>query len=142
MDKATLEWICGSDLYQRFLQVENLSVKLMITDPVVTRLWLIILFFSPSFSCVHPSNRTLPTTRSKRTFTNIRDAYLTLLWNYLLHRYGHDESVRIYTNLTFVFMKMQSITFDIGIEMQIRSDLMTIYQSIDHYLTQSIRRGP
>lgn len=139
MDKAILEWICGSQLYQRFVHTEKLAEKLIITDPVVTRLWLIVLFFSPSFSCIHSSYRSFQTARRKSTFTDIRDTYLALLWNYLSYRYGDDGTVRIYSNLIFAFMKMQSIAFDIGVQMQIRPELMNIYQSVDQFLTRSIR---
>ena len=142
MDKRTVQWICGPQLYEEFLHVENLAEKSVITDPVVTRLWLLILFFTPSLSCVHSFHRSSRIIRTRNIFTDIRNTYVALLWNYLLHRYGHIEAVRIYVNLITIYMKMQGIAFKIGVQIQTRPELMSIYQTIDQFLTRNIRQCP
>ena len=70
---------------------------------------------------------------------NIQNAYAELLWNYLLHRYGNDHSVQIYSNLILVFLKMQRVGFDIGVRVRTRNELNSTYQTLTRLVTLDIR---
>src|SRR4051812_1287992 len=101
----------GSQLYKQFVQAEQLAEKLWIADPVVTRLWIIILFFSTPLHYHDDCPTPTPILKKKLPLYQIQNGYVTLLWKYLLHRHGLMESARIYSNLVHVYMKMQSVGF-------------------------------
>jgi len=133
--------MCGPELYEQSVRTQNLAEKLLVNDPTITRLGIIILFFSSSLFCLYDSNIPLKIPKKRRAVNDIQNAYITLLWNYLLHRYGNLSAVQIYSNLIHVFLKMQSVGFDIGIRMRTRNELMIIYQTTDQLLTRDIRNN-
>jgi hypothetical protein len=76
----------------------------------------------------------------KRTAVNdIQNAYVTLLWNYLLYRYGNLNAIRIYLNLVHVFLKTQCVGFNIGTRMRTRNELMFTHETLHQLLTLNIR---
>ncbi len=71
----------------------------------------------------------------------IQNAYVTLLWNYLLHRYGNDCAIQIYSNLIRVYLKMKSVGFGIGMQMRTRTELTITHQTVNQLLTLDIRHN-
>ncbi len=136
-----MQLICGPELYVQFVRIENLAKKLLINDPTITRLWIIILFFSSSLFCSYDSNITLKIPKKRRSVNDIQNAYITLLWNYLLHRYGNLSAVQIYSNLIYVYLKIQRVGSDIGIRIRTQNELMTIYQTTNQLLAHDIRNN-
>jgi hypothetical protein len=115
--------MCGPELFERFVRTEKLAEKSLIADPIITRLWLIVLFFSSSLYCVYDKDASLKVPKKKVATTWIQSAYVTLLWNYLLHRHGYLGAVHIFSNLIHVFLKMQHVGSDIGIQVRTRADV-------------------
>lgn len=131
-DHSTWRFICGEKLYEKFLWIEDLSDKLLITDPIIIRLWIIILFFSTSLSCLY--EKSCPTreySKEKTSLFSIQNTYVELLWKYLLHRYRYENAVRIYSNLTNLYLKMQHIGFAIGVQVRHRSELIDIHRKMN-----------
>lgn len=105
--------MCGPELYRDFTYVLSSAEKIWPTDRTVIRLWIIILFFSTSLHYHDDGSIFTPILKHKFPIRQAQHAYATLLWKYLLHRYGEGEAVRIFSNLVRVYMKMQSVGFEI-----------------------------
>ena len=72
-------------------------------------------------SFVHiPKSIKIP--KKKTSILEIQNAYVTLLWNYLLHRYGAVGAVKVYSNLIHVYLKMQTVVFHIGVQVRTRNE--------------------
>jgi hypothetical protein len=133
------ELLCGRELYKQFQYIENLSEKLIIADPIVTRLWLVTLFFStPLFSYYDPK---LPVIKTKKKLPSIdiQNAYVTLLWKYLLYRHGYMESVRIYSNLIQVYLHMLRVGIEINLRFRAHMDLKMIHETLEKIATIDIQ---
>ena len=130
--------MCGPQLYPDFIQVEYLAEKFWITDPTVIRLWVITLFFSSPLH-YHDEGPTLtPILKKKKPVRQAQNAYVTLLWKYLLHRYGEGEGVRIYSNLVLVYMKMQRVGFDIYMQLRTRRELLPVNETLNKLVTVDV----
>ena len=105
--------------------------SILITDPVVNRLWLFILFFSSPLYCYY--DRSLPEVVPERKLglNQIQNSYVLLLWHYLLHRHGFDDSVRIYANLVRAYLQMQRIAQAANTEIRTRHDLIDLNRAFN-----------
>jgi hypothetical protein len=130
--------MCGPQLYEQFVQAQQLAENLWITDPIVTRLWIIVLFFSTPLHYHHDCPT--PTSLLKKKFPvhQAQNAYVTLLWKYLLHRHGDNQSVRIYSNLVYVYMKMQSVGYGIHTRLRTQQELLSTYETLQKLVTIDI----
>ncbi len=123
--------MCGPDLYEQFTHAQELAKILIIADPIVTRLWLVTLFFStPLYSYYDPQSSII---KMKKTvsFIDIQNSYVTLLWKYLLHRHGFMESVRIYSNLVHVFLHMLRVGIEIDIRLRTQQEFFVTHTTLD-----------
>jgi hypothetical protein len=130
--------MCGPQLYKDFTQAERLAEKLWITDSVVTRLWIIILFFSTPLHYHDDCPTSTPILKKKQPLYQVQNAYVTLLWKYLLHRHGFMESVQIYSNLVHVYMKMQRVGFGIYLRLISKKDLIPTHETISKLVKLNI----
>ena len=132
LDDTSSEYILGSGLFAEFLAMKNRAAKILITDPVVTRLWLLILFFSTPLHCYydHSSPEISPPPRTQ-TLVEIQNSYVTLLWNYLLHRHNSLDAIRIFSNLNGIYLRMQRISQAINTEIRTRNDLFSLHQAFN-----------
>ncbi|UJR21642.1 hypothetical protein I4U23_024719 [Adineta vaga] len=138
-DASTWRFICGDELYEQFVYIENLAEQKLITDPVITRLWMVVLYFSSSLFCLYDVRPTFKIPKKKTAIRVIQDAYVILLWNYLLHRYGDLNAVQIYSNLILVYLKMQRVGFDIGLRVRTRHELTDTHKVLNQLLTLDIK---
>jgi hypothetical protein len=138
-DKSTWESICGPELFENFVRTENLAEKLLIADPIITRLSLVILFFSSSILCYDDSYTPVKIPKKKTRIMEIQNAYAALLWNYLSHRYGNLGAIQIYSDLIHVFLKMQRVGFGIGTRVRTKNELLITHKTISQFLTLDIR---
>jgi hypothetical protein len=130
--------MCGPQLYKDFAQAERLAEKLWITDSVVTRLWIIILFFSTPLHYHDDCPTSAPILKKKKPVYQVQNAYVTLLWKYLVHRHGFMESALIYSNLVHVYMKMQCVGFGIYLRLISQQDLIPINEILNELITLDI----
>lgn len=128
LDDISSEYILGSSLFAEFLEMRNRAAQILITDPVVTRLWLLILFFSTPLNCYYDQSSPEISVRSK-TIIDIQNSYVTLLWNYLLHRHNSLDAIRIFSNLNGIYLRMQRISQAINTEIRTRNDLFALHQA-------------
>ena len=130
--------MCGSLLYQKFVQAEKLAETSWIADPVITRLWIIILFFSTPLHYHDDCPTSTPILKKKFPVYQVQNAYTTLLWKYLIHRHGEMESIRIYSNLVHVYIKMQSVGFGIYIRLRTQQSLLETDQVLSELVTLNV----
>ncbi|CAF1304326.1 unnamed protein product [Adineta ricciae] len=135
LDSSTWRAIFGPDLYERFVSVDKLSKRLLITDPIITRLWIVVLYFSSTLFCFYDPQSSLNIPTKKTPIRETQNAYVTLLWNYLVYRYGDPNAIRIYSNLTLVYLKMQPIGSEIGIRLRTRRELAVTNKVLNQLLT-------
>jgi hypothetical protein len=111
--------------------MKNKARSLLINDPVVTRLWLLILFFSTPLICYY--DRLLPDIShdNRLDMNKIQNSFTILLWNYLLHRHGYFDAIRIFSNLIHIYLQMQRITEAISYQIRTRSDLVVLTQALN-----------
>jgi hypothetical protein len=123
--------MCGPDLYEQFSHAQELAKILIIADPIVTRLWLVTLFFStPLYSYYDPQSSIIKVKKTV-SFIDIQNGYVTLLWKYLLHRHGFMESVRIYSNLVHVFLHMLRVGIEIDIRLRTQQEFFVTHTTLD-----------
>jgi hypothetical protein len=117
-------------LYLEYIRTKNQAGSLLITDPVATRLWLLILFFSSSLHCYEDAS--LPELPASKhiALNRIQNSYVLLLWNYLLHRHGHIDCVRIFSNLIRIYLQMQRISQAVNAQLRTRDDLRALNQAL------------
>jgi len=114
--------------------VKNRAGSILINDPVVTRLWLLTLFFSTPLRCHY--DRSLPEIsqilHDNRLYMNrIQNSFTILLWNYLSHRHGYFDTVRIFSNLLHVYLQMQRVSEAINHQLRTRNDLVEMNQALN-----------
>lgn len=97
--------------------------QILITDPVVTRLWLLILYFSTPLHCYYEPTLPDVDTSRRHELISIQNSYITLLWKYLCHRHGDLQAIRIFLNLNSVYLRMQRISQAVNAEIRTRNDL-------------------
>ena len=68
------------------------------------------------------------TINRRKGLMQTQHVYLNLLWNYLLHRHGNIETIRIMTNLNGVYLRMLRISHAINTEIRTRDDLSTLHE--------------
>ena len=129
--KATWQLMCGRQLYPQFQQAEFLASKSLVTDPIVIRLFFVILFFSTPLHYHQDSATPTKVLKKKRPITDTQHAYITLLWKYLSYRYGSMETVRIYTHLVHVYIKMQTVGFGIYTRLSTQKNLIPTNETLN-----------
>jgi hypothetical protein len=130
--------MCGPELYKDFSHTEELARTSMIADPIVTRIWIIILFFSAPLFSYYDSESSVLKVKRTSSIIDTQNAYATLLWKYLTHRHGYMESVRIYSNLMHVFLNMQRVGFGINNRLRTQQELNSTHETLDQLVTLTI----
>ena len=130
--------MCGAELYVDFQHVEKLIDEHVITDPVVTRLWIVSLFFSTPLHYHNDGQIVTPLFKKKKAILNVQNAYTTLLWKYLLHRHQEMGAVRIFSNLIRVYLKMQHVGYGIYLNLRSHPDLLTAHETLQKVITLDI----
>ena len=129
--------MCGPELYERFRFVERLASECLIADPVVTRLWMIVLFFSTPLQYLKDEHVTTPLLKKKQSIGLVQNAYATLLWKYLLSRHQELGAVRIFSNLIRVYLQMQIVGFQIYTNLRSKQELVKTHEALQKLLTLS-----
>jgi hypothetical protein len=125
-------------MYKQMSHVEELAEKLWIADPIVTRLWIIVLFFSTCLFSCYDSKSSMVKMKKKSPFIVIQNDYVTLLWKYLLNRHGYMESARIYSNLISVYLNMLRIGLSVYIRYQTEKEYGVVQAKFDQLITLNI----
>lgn len=130
-DDRAAEEVYGRSLFADCQRVKNQATSILINDPAVTRLWLLILFFSSPLNCYY--DRSLPEVSKKNLLdlNQIQDSFTSLLWNYLVHRHGSIDAVRIFSNLIRVFLQMQQFSRAINHLARTRRDLLVMNEAFN-----------
>ncbi|CAF0827520.1 unnamed protein product [Rotaria sp. Silwood1] len=131
IDNTAAEYVYGEELFADCVQIKKKAASILITDPVVTRLWLIILFFSAPLLCYY--DRSLPdlSNKNRLDLNRIQHLFVDLLWNYLSHRHGYFDAVRIFSNIICIYLQMQRISRAINHELRTRNDLIEMNQALN-----------
>ena len=127
---ATWQMMCGAEVYPDFRQVERLMDHHIVNDPVVTRLWMIILFFSTPLHYHNDGQIVTPLLKKKSVVMDAQNAYATLIWKYLLYRHQEHEAVRIYSDLIRVYLKMQHVGFQIYLQLRSKQELAQTHDAL------------
>lgn len=130
--------MCGERLYQRLVLTRNLAQSKLIADPIVTRLWLVVLFFSSSLYTYYDPSNNKGKMKKSYSSTNIESAYVTLLWKYLLHRHGLADAVRIFSNLIHVFLQIIRVGIDINLRLRTERGHYTAHETLNQLVSLDI----
>ncbi|CAF1210962.1 unnamed protein product [Adineta steineri] len=117
---------------------EKMAEKSWITDPIVTRLFVVILFFSTPLHYHDDYSTPTKILKKKQAIFQAQSAYITLLWKYLTHRYGSVGSIRIYLNLVHVYMKMQEVGYGMYMQLTTQKDLVPTHETLSKLVTLDI----
>jgi hypothetical protein len=125
------EYILGSRLFPEFIDTKIRAEQILIADPVVTRLWLLVLFFSTPLNCYYDHSLPVLTENRRLAMIEIQNSYVTLLWKYLSHRHGDMDAIRIFSNLNGIYLRMQRISQAVNTEIRTRNDLSTLHEEFN-----------
>ncbi|CAF0903478.1 unnamed protein product [Adineta steineri] len=134
----TWQLVCGIQLYEAFDKVERMGEKSWTTDPIVTRLFIIILFFSTPLHYHDDSPTPTKILKKKQAILQTQNGYITLLWRYLTYRYGSAGSIRIYLSLVHVYMKMQQVGYGVYTQLRTQKDLVPTHETLNKLVTLDI----
>ncbi|CAF1069877.1 unnamed protein product [Adineta steineri] len=134
----TWQLICGIQLYEEFNRAEKMAEKSWTTDPIVTRLFVVILFFSTPLHYHDDSPTPTKLLKKKQAILQTQNGYITLLWKYLTYRYGSEGSIRIYLNLVHVYMKMQQVGYGMYMQLTTQKDLVPTHETLSKLVTLDI----
>ncbi|UJR27497.1 hypothetical protein I4U23_008781 [Adineta vaga] len=104
-DRLVFQYVLSDEFIQRAEKYMNAFENMLSYDPVIMKLWILILALSP---------QNLPLFRKDRynsmdfdSFPNnlflSQNYYLTLLWKYVLYRLGHHDAVFSLSDLYKIF---------------------------------------
>ncbi len=99
---------------------------------------MIILFFSTPLHYHYDGPTPTPLLKKRSAVRQAQHAYVTLLWKYLVHRYGDAECVRIYSNLTRVYIKMQSVGYGMHTHLRTQEELLSTHETLNKLVTIDI----
>ena len=71
----------------------------------------------------------------KLAILKVQHSYVTLLWRYLSHRHDDRDTVRIFSNLNSIYLRIQRISQAISTEISTRNDLKTLHQALNRAVT-------
>ncbi len=93
-----------------------------------------ILFFSSPLHCYY--DHSLPEISDNRRIAimQIQHSYTNLLWNYLSHRHGDIDAIRIFSNLNGIYLRMQRTSQAVNTEIRTRNDLSTLHEAFNRAL--------
>lgn len=132
IDNQAAEYVYGREIFLDINQIKQRAESILVNDPVITRLWLLILFFSTPLSCFYDGAPSAdPPIKSRLNLIKIQDSFCHLLWSYLLHRHGLIDAVRIFSNTIRVYLQMQRISRTINHFVRTRDDLKIMNQSFN-----------
>ncbi|CAF3973624.1 unnamed protein product [Adineta steineri] len=134
----TWQLVCGIQLYEEFDKAERMAEKSWTTDPIVTRLFVVILFFSTPLHYHDDSPTPTKILKKKQAIFQTQNGYITLLWKYLTYRYGSEGSIRIYLNLVHVYMKMQQVGYGVYTQLRTQKDLVPTHETLNKLVTLDI----
>lgn len=137
---ATWKFICGPELYERFTLCENLGKSLWFNDPIIIRVWFVILFFSTPLHYRSDGPIVTPVLKKKQIVLQTQNIYADLLWKYLIHRYGTPDCYRIFTNLVRVYIQMQTVGFNMYLKLKSEQELKTTNETLDKLVTSGIKQ--
>ena len=137
-----MHYVCGDTLYAELLQTRHRIEQSVIGDPVVTRLWLLILFLSPRLHCHYDSSRRDAVSEPMPATLRLQHSYLHLLMNYLIYRHTHVGAVRILINLNGIFLRIQRVSEAIDRQIRVRKDLFGLHDALDCLVSVDRCRGP
>jgi hypothetical protein len=128
IDDAATEHVYGKEIFAESIRMKTNARSLLIADPVVTRLWLMILFFSTPLLCYYDKLSPEISHESRLDISQIQQSFINLLWNYLSHRHGYVYAVRIFSNFIRIYLQMQKVSQQINHQVRTRTDLITMNQ--------------
>jgi len=131
VDNEAAEHVYGSELFLETKQIRKRAASILVNDPVIARLWLLILFFSSPLSCFYDGTSIEQPVKSKSNLIKIQDSFCNLLWSYLLHRHGPIDAVRIFSNTVRVYLQLQRTSRSINHLVRTRTDLKSMNQSFN-----------
>ncbi|CAF3566477.1 unnamed protein product [Rotaria sordida] len=131
IDNTAAEYVYGKELFAASVQIKKKAESILITDPAVTRLWLLILFFSTPLLCYYDHSLPDLSYEHRLDLNKIQHSFIILLWNYLSHRHGYFDAVRIFSNIICIYLQMQRISRAINHEIRTRNDLVDVNQALN-----------
>ena len=123
LDRTAAQYTYGTSLFEQWAFMKQRFDVIVVNDPVVTRLCLIILFFSTPLLCYFDSTLPQIAAESIVYLNKIQNSFVNLLWNYLLHRQGYLGTIRILNNLIRAYLQSQRFLQTIQHKLRTQRDL-------------------
>ncbi|CAF1013550.1 unnamed protein product [Adineta ricciae] len=123
LDRTAAQCTYGVSLFEQWVFMKQRLDVIIVNDPVITRLCLIILFFSTPLLCYFDPTLPAISIASIVYLNKIQNSFVNLLWNYLLHRQGYLGTIRILNNLIRAYLQSQKFLQTIQHQLQTQRDL-------------------
>ncbi|UJR27537.1 hypothetical protein I4U23_008819 [Adineta vaga] len=134
IDRTAAEYANGKSLSDECVSVRRKIALILINDPIVTRLWLLVLFFSTPLLCYY--NPSLPkiSLNNNIYLNQIQNSFVNLLWRYLVHRQEYFNAIRVFANLIRIYLHTQRVGYTLDQQRQTRQDLNQMNQLFNRIL--------
>jgi len=118
---------CGnhSNLHTTYQHLSNSFVPFVFNDPLVMKLFLLVIFFSPQ-ALTSVSIYNFEEFHSTETIQMIQSSYAELLWTYLLERCGEKQAVQFYTKMISKYLQVQFIADEIDSIIRLYCDIESL----------------
>ena len=123
-DRLALEVVLSGEIIERLGEVLHTFQALMPHDPIIMKLFVIILALSSRVLPLvnKPEYGAMDFKPLPRNFLASQNFYITLLWKYVMHRLGHNDAVLFSVRFIQTFLRRQKIEADIVDIVQSRED--------------------
>lgn len=129
-DQLAIESVLSEEFIQRLKKLYNTFQTLIPYDPLVMKLFLIILALSSRISPLIKKDQYNPMDFEPlpNNLFHCQNYYLTLLWKYAIHRLGYNDAIIFTVRFIQNFLHRQIIEVDMSEIIQSRCDQIQLIQ--------------
>jgi hypothetical protein len=121
----TIGCINNINLHNMFRSLSDMYVEYVINDPIIMKLFLIVLFFTTT-SLTTRSIYDPPEYKQLDNIKKIQSSYIELLWSYMLEKCGEEHSIHLFTKLITKYLHVQIIIDQIDSIIRMNNDIQNI----------------
>jgi hypothetical protein len=135
-DQLATQSILSEEIMQRVEKIFNVFQTLLPNDPIITKLWIIILALSPRISPLIKKDKynSIDFDPVPKNLFSSQNYYLTILWKYVIYRLGYNDAIRCSVRFIQTFLQRQILESDMIESIQNRDDHGQLLQFMQVHL--------
>jgi len=135
-DQLAIQSILSEEIMQRAEKIFNVFQTLLPNDPIIMKLWIIILALSPRISPLIKKDEynSIDFDPIPKNLFSSQNYYLTILWKYVIYRLGYNDAIRCSVRFIQTFLQRQILESDMIENIQNRDDHGQLLQFMQVHL--------